>query len=114
MSDPFREREKGFEAKYEQDEALRFRIITRRNKLLGQWVAAEMGLSGKAAESYAQDMIDHDLVHPAEDSIVSKALEDMTAKGLEITRHRLELRLAKLAQEAEDQVQSEITRAATH
>ncbi len=108
MTDPFREREKGFEAKYEQDEAIRFRIVTRRNKLLGLWVAGEIGLSAKAAESYAQQMIDHDLVHPAEDSVLAKAQADMGAKGLDISRHRLELRLAKLAHEAQEQVQAEI------
>jgi len=108
MTDPFREREKGFEAKYGQDEAIRFRIITRRNKLLGLWVAAEMGLSGKGAEAYAHEMIDHDLVNPAEDSVLTKALADMTAKGLSVTRHRLHLRLAKAAHEAEDQIHAEI------
>ncbi|MBB4267267.1 DUF1476 domain-containing protein [Roseospira visakhapatnamensis] len=114
MTDPFRERGKGFEAKYEQDEAIRFRVVTRRNKLLGLWVAGQIGLSGKAAEAYAQEMVDHDLVHPAEDSVLAKAQADMTAKGLTISRHRLDLRLAKLLQEAEEQVHGEIAGTPLH
>jgi hypothetical protein len=108
MSDPFREREKGFEAKYQQDEALRFRILTRRNKLLGLWVAGEMGLDGTEAEAYARDLVEYDLVHGAPDGIYDKALSDLSAKGIEINRHRLELRAAKLLHEAESMIEREL------
>lgn len=108
MSDPFREREKAFEAKYEHDEALRFRVLTRRNKLLGQWVAGEIGLSGREAEAYAHDLIEYDLTHAGAQDLLDKALADLTAHGLTFTRHRLEVRLSKLMHEAEAQVQAEI------
>ncbi|MQX38268.1 DUF1476 domain-containing protein [Roseospira navarrensis] len=107
MSDPFREREKGFEAKFEMDEALRFRIVTRRNKLFGLWVAAEMGLSGSPADQYARALIEHDLTHGSADALTDKALADLTAKGVEVTRHRLDLRLSKLMHEAEASIRDE-------
>jgi len=109
MSDPFRERQKGFEAKYEHDEALRFRVLTRRNKLLGLWIAGEIGLSGKDAEIYARDLVEYDLVHGGADVIVTKALSDLTKKGVDISRHRIERRLETLMNEAAAMINGELT-----
>ena len=35
----FNEREKGFEAKFKHEEELRFKVVARRNRLLGLWAA---------------------------------------------------------------------------
>ena len=35
----FDEREKAFEAKFKQDEDLKFKLNAKRNKLLGEWAA---------------------------------------------------------------------------
>jgi len=113
MTDAFRDREKAFEAKYEHDEALRFRVVTRRNKLLGQWVAGEVGLSGKAADDYVREMIEFDVTHAAEGALLDKALADLTGAGIEISRHRLELRLGKLMHQAEAEIAAEQTGAPT-
>jgi hypothetical protein len=114
MSDPFQEREKAFEAKYEHDEALRFRIITRRNKLLGLWVASEVGMTGADADSYAQDLIEYDLTHAGKTDIVDKVRADLAARGIEMSNHRLELRIAKLLHEAEAQVNAELVSKPSH
>jgi hypothetical protein len=107
MTDAFRDRERAFEAKYEHDEALRFRITTRRNNLLGQWIAGEIGLSGKAAEDYVKAMIEFDVTHAAEGALLDKALSDLTGAGIEISRHRLEVRAGKLLHQAEAEVAAE-------
>ncbi len=107
MTDAFRDREKAFEAKYEHDEALRFRVTTRRNKLLGRWVAGEIGLTGKAAEDYVQAMIEYDVTHAAEGALIDKALADLTDAGIAINRHRLELRASKLMHQAETEIAAE-------
>ncbi|WP_299440105.1 DUF1476 domain-containing protein [uncultured Rhodospira sp.] len=108
MSDPFREREKAFEAKYEHDEALRFRITTRRNKLLGLWAAGELGLTGAEAEAYAHSLIEYDLTHAGSTDLLDKVRTDLTARGIEISHHRLDLRAAKLLHEAEAQINAEL------
>jgi hypothetical protein len=107
MSDAFRERERAFEAKYEYDEAVRFRVVTRRNKLLGMWVAGEIGLSGRNADAYAQKLVEYDLTHAGAGDIVDRILADLSNHGIEMSRHRLELRMARLLREAEAQVQAE-------
>ena len=57
MSGPFDKREKSFEAKWAHDEELRFKTYARRNKLLGLWAAAEMGIIGPAADAYAKEVV---------------------------------------------------------
>jgi len=45
----FADREKEFEARFAHDQELRFKITARRNRLLGLWAAAQLGLLGDAA-----------------------------------------------------------------
>ena len=45
----FGKREEGFEKKFAHDEELRFKASARRNRLLGQWAAEKLGLTGDAA-----------------------------------------------------------------
>lgn len=40
----FEERERGFEAKFVHDEAVRFRLVARRDKLFADWAARQHGL----------------------------------------------------------------------
>ena len=40
----FDDRERAFEAKFAHDEDMKFRVIARRNRLLGQWAARKLGL----------------------------------------------------------------------
>src|SRR6476661_4701848 len=56
----FDDRERAFETKFAHDEEMRFRITARRNRLLGQWAARQMGLTETEAESYAKDVVRSD------------------------------------------------------
>ena len=56
----FDDRERAFESKFAHDDEMRFRITARRNRLLGEWAARKMGLSGDETESYAKDMVRSD------------------------------------------------------
>jgi len=82
MSDGFKEREKGFESKWAHDEDLRFKVMARRNKLLGLWAAAEMGLSGAAAEDYAKAVIRSDFQKAGDDDMLAKLRDDFAAKKI--------------------------------
>ena len=57
MSDAFHQREDGFEKRFANDEALRFRAVARRNKAVALWAAELKGLSGEAAAKYAEDFV---------------------------------------------------------
>ena len=53
----FDDRERAEEAKFAMDSATEFRVMGRRNKLLGLWAADLMNLSGAEAEAYAKTVV---------------------------------------------------------
>ena len=79
----FDDRERAFETKFAHDEEMKFRITARRNKLLGQWAARQMGLSDAEAESYAKDVVRSDFEEAGDHDVVRKVLGDLTAAGIE-------------------------------
>ena len=79
----FDDRERAFETKYARDEEMQFRILARRNRLLGQWAARQMGLTDEEAESYAKDVIRSDFEEAGENDVIRKVLGDLTAAGVE-------------------------------
>ncbi len=100
----FDEREKGFERKFERDQELAFKAKARRDKLLGLWAAAQMGLTGDAAEAYAKDVVAADLQRPGDDDVVEKIARDFAAKGVKIDGHRINQELARCGAEARAQL----------
>ena len=57
----FNDREKSFEKKFAMDEELKFKAESRRNRLLGQWAAGKLGLSGAAVDDYVKAVRKADL-----------------------------------------------------
>ncbi len=100
----FNEREKGFEAKFKHDEELRFRVMARRNKLLGLWAADLMGLEGEAVATYAKDVVRSDFEEPGDDDVLQKVLGDLTGKGIEATEKSVRKQMNDLLAEAKDQI----------
>ena len=79
----FDDRERAFEAKFAHDEEMQFRISARRNRLLGEWAARQMGLTEAEAESYAKDVVRSDFEEAGEHDVIRKVLGDLTAAGIE-------------------------------
>jgi hypothetical protein len=107
MTSSFKDREKGFEAKYKHDQEMTFKITARRNKLLGLWAAEQMGLSGVAAEAYAREVVVADFDEPGDTDVVRKVLKDLADKGVEMTEHRLRKEMDRLGAAARAQVIAE-------
>src|SRR3954451_23400665 len=79
----FDDRERAFEAKFARDEEMQFRIIARRNRLLGEWAARRMGLTDAEGEAYAKDVVHSDFEEAGEHDVIRKVLGDLTAAGIE-------------------------------
>ena len=79
----FDDRERAFETKYARDEEMQFRIVARRNRLLGEWAARLMGLSDAETESYAKDVVRADFEEAGDEDVIRKVLGDVTAAGVE-------------------------------
>jgi hypothetical protein len=52
----FNDRERAFEQMFVHDEEARFRALAKRNRLLGQWAASQLGLTGEAADAYVREI----------------------------------------------------------
>jgi hypothetical protein len=85
----FNDRERAFESKFAHDEEMRFRITARRNRLLGEWAARQMGLTEAEAESYAKDVVRSDFEEAGEHDVVRKVMGDLTAAGVDCDEDRI-------------------------
>ena len=103
----FDDRERAEEAKYALDQATEFKIMARRNKLLGLWAADLLGLNGDEAEAYAKSVVMADLEEPGDDDVFRKVRGDFDAKGVERTDTRIKEHMAELLPVARDQVLKE-------
>ena len=102
----FDKREEGFEKKFAHDEELRFKATARRNKLLGLWAAAELGLSGSAADDYAKSVVKADIEEAGEEDVFRKIRGDFDAKKVAQSDHQIRRRMDELLQTAIDQIKA--------
>ena len=80
----FDDREKAFESMYARDQELQFKIVARRNRLLGMWAAKKMGLTEAEADAYARDVIRADFEEAGDDDVIRKVLGDLISAGVDI------------------------------
>ncbi|MEO7654248.1 MAG: DUF1476 domain-containing protein [Sphingomicrobium sp.] len=80
----FDDRERAFETKFAHDEEMKFRITARRNRLLGEWAARQMGLNEAETESYAKDVVRADFEEAGDNDVIRKVLGDLTAADIEV------------------------------
>ncbi len=100
----FNDREKAFETKYARDEEMQFRIIARRNRLLGEWAARLMGLSEEETASYAKDVVRADFEEAGDDDVIRKVLGDLTAAGVDSDEAKIREALGHKSVEARRQI----------
>ncbi|KQN92969.1 aldolase [Sphingomonas sp. Leaf231] len=80
----FDDRERAFEAKYARDEEVAFRIIARRNRLVGQWAAQLMQLTPAETDAYAKAVVQADFEEAGDDDVVRKIYGDLTAANVDV------------------------------
>lgn len=110
MSGLFDERRKGFESKWAHDEELRFKVTARRNKLLGQWAAQELGFKGQEMEAYAKAIVQTDLGEPGHHDVLRKIKADFDAKNVAVSDHMIRKKMEDLLAIAGEQVLRETKR----
>jgi hypothetical protein len=96
----FDERERSYEAKFAHDQELRFKATARRDRYLGMWAAAQLGLSGAAAEDYAKEVVRSDFKHPGDADVIEKVLGDFKSKGVAMDEATLKKKLIELMAQA--------------
>jgi hypothetical protein len=82
----FKDREKAAEAKFVHDEATKFKIEARRNKILGQWAAEQLGITAASEiETYVGEVIASDFEEAGDEDVFRKIRADFDAKGVTIS-----------------------------
>ena len=73
------DRSTGFESKWAHDAELRFQVEARRNRALGEWAAAQKGLTGPAAEDFVGSVIAADFQEAGDEDVFRKLRSELDA-----------------------------------
>ena len=103
MPTTFDKREEGFENQFAHDEALRFKAVARRNKMLGLWAAGLLGKSGADAEAYAKDVLLAVFEEGGDEAIVRKLANDLSGKA---TEQQIRMQMSTLLAQAVAQIKT--------
>jgi len=107
VTDAFKDREKGFENKWAHDAEMRFKVMARRNKLLGLWAAGEMGIAGDKAGEYAMTVVQADFQKPGDEDVFEKVRDDFAAAKIAVADRALRAKMDELLSVAGEQVMGE-------
>lgn len=105
----FEKKTKAHEKEQVLKDELAFKVLARRNKMLGLWAAEQMGLTGDAASAYAKDVVAADLDEPGDADLVRKVMKDFADKGIAMTEARLRQEMEALLPVARQQVEAQYT-----
>jgi hypothetical protein len=103
----FDEREKSFEKKFALDQDLKFRAESRRNKMIAEWAAAKLGITGAAVDDYIKAVRKADLEEKGDDDVFRKIRKDLDAKSLAVTDAEIRQAMLRFLETAVNQIQSE-------
>lgn len=104
MADNFNDRERAFENKFAHDAEMKFKILARRDKLFGQWVAEILEKTGADVQAYVKEVIISDLEEAGDADILRKVIGDLDAANHLIPEADLVEKLAEFLVEAESQL----------
>ncbi|MGK2910306.1 MAG: DUF1476 domain-containing protein [Sphingobium sp.] len=79
----FDDRERAFENQFAHDQDTAFRIAARRNRLLGEWAAAKMGLTKEETDAYAKAVVQADFEEAGDEDVIRKLVGDLTSAGVD-------------------------------
>lgn len=103
----FDDRERSYEKKFAMDQELMFKAEARRNKLLGQWAAAKLGISGTAVDDYVKAVRKADLTQKGDEDVFQKLKADFTAKGIAVPDAELRKAIADFLAAAVSEIEAE-------
>ncbi len=100
----FDDRERAFEAKFALDGEMAFRVVARRNKLLGHWAAERLGLTPEETEAYATAVVQAEFEENGDEDVIRKLVSDLTAAGATVEEAEVRQAMADAQVEAHRQL----------
>ena len=108
MVNGFDQRKRAFEAKYQHDEEMIFRVTSRRNHLFGILVAKELlGLDDDQAEKYSETVMSSYFASQGETGMLSKIQFDLEKAQIDCSTRRLEKELLTCHDQAREEIARE-------
>ena len=80
----FDERKKNFEKKFQIDQELKFKVESRRNKYLGEWVSLKLGKKEEDKQKYIQEIIKADMEEAGKEDVFRKVKKDFQTASITI------------------------------
>lgn len=102
----FDDRKRGEEARYQLDQELEFKAQARRAKLVGQWAAGLIGLSGEEADAYAKSVVVADLEEAGTEDLFRKIRGDLDMHAVQLSDHQIRAKMDEALAEARSQVKA--------
>ena len=96
----FDRRKKGFDKFFALSEALRFKTLSRRNRLVGAWAAEKLRLAGQAAERYADAFAQPQIEGADDEALIARLHDEFVKAGVEVSAHRIRRKFEAAMNEA--------------
>jgi hypothetical protein len=103
----FDDREKSFEKKFVLDQEVKFKTEVRRDKLLAEWAAGKLGLSGSAIADYVKAVVRADLVEKGDQDVFHKIRKDLDDKGVGVSDGEIRKAMGDFLTKATAQIEAE-------
>jgi hypothetical protein len=102
----FDDREQAFERMFALDQDLKFRAEARRNKLLGEWAAAKLGITGDQLPDYVRSLVRADLEEKGDDDVFRKLHNDFAAAGVKVSDVEIRAAMGELLAKAVSDIEA--------
>ncbi len=102
----FDKRKESQENKFAHDSELNFKITARRNRLFGEWVAAELKKKPEEVEAYAKEVVESDFEKPGDEDVIEKVQADFKAAGIDVDVRDLREKFEEISLVARKQIVS--------
>ena len=103
----FEKKVKGDEAKFAKEQELKFRSISRRNKLIAIWASSLMKKNEEDTKTYFMDIISLYIDKPDDKIIIEKITNDLKENNIEISIEEINNKLSECLKEAQSQLMNE-------
>ena len=100
----FDKREEAFEGRFAHDETVRFRVVARRNRLLGQWAAEKLGLTAAAGAAYVAALAEADIAETGDADVFRRIRHDFDAAGVVQSDHQIRRTMDQLLAKAAEEI----------
>jgi hypothetical protein len=100
----FDNREEAFEKRFAVDEELAFKALARRNKLIGLWLAEQVGLKEAEAKPYAEALVAAQVGAADPNSLFNEIKTRLAKAGVDLSDNRIRRRIEEAGEQARKEI----------